>query len=214
MKNWYEKYINEEEIKKVSDAVASVENRTTGEIVPMVVKRSSVLGQTALVIFACLLFIDFALFFVFHTFLPRSIVSVIFLSLIIVSFPLCHLFSGFETLQRFLTPKIDRHFQVMNRAQLEFYQNFANKTHDQTAVLIFVSLFEKECVVLADKTISEKLNQKDWDDVVKIVIDGIKSKTMSKGLVDGIQKAGEHLIKHFPASIHNANELPNELVIK
>ncbi len=117
-------------------------------------------------------------------------------------------------LQRLLTSQSDQIFQAEERAQLEFFQHQVNQTKKATGILLFVSLMEKRVVVLGDQSISQKIKPETWQEVVKLILEGIKSEKMSKGFEAGIVKCGEILSTHFPIQKNDTNELSNELILK
>ena len=118
------------------------------------------------------------------------------------------------SVQRYLTNDQDESENVMRRAQLEFYQQKLQKTKDRTGILIFVSIMERQVVVLADKGISEQLPQATWDEVVQLIIQGKKSGNLADGMIAGIQKCGQLLTDKFPIQSHDQNEIGNQLILK
>lgn len=225
---WVESLLTPSQIESVNQSVARAEKGTTGEIVPMIVRRSSMIGHVKIIVaLSWLLFIatldiigttfmsdlsvwyyekfgaDFSLFLMWATAIAA-----------LLTIPLAYYLSRVDSVQRCLTPDADMDFEVIERAQLEFYWANLQKTEGRTGILIFLSLMERECVVLADQGISKLLPKETWDEVVKTVIGGIKEKKASEGLSKAVLMCGEILAKHFPASAQNPNELANHLIVK
>ncbi len=211
---WIHKYFSSGDFKKISQAVELAESKTTGEIVPMVVRSSSVIHHIPFEIFLLKLILILGFYLVFQPFFIQHGLTYLLPVSIALSFPVSFLTAKINFVKRWFIPKADRHFQVFNRAQIEFYQNFSHKTKNDTAVLIFISLLEKQCIVLADSTIASKIKQQAWDDVVALIIRGFREDRTAEGLIQAIQKTGEHLNQYFPATKHTKNELPNDLVVK
>lgn len=211
---WLKKHLSQNGIEQIEEAVKKAEVSTSGEIVPMIVERSSTTGHVPLAVFLLLmLFI-----WIFDLFVRQSHwVGGRWVWLAIdtgMGIILAILLSRFSFIQRILTPNADESLQVMVRAQLEFYQSSIKQTVDSTGVLIFVSLLERRAVVLADKAISDKLSEDSWKHVIQTVTKGIKKGDMAGGFCEGIGMCGELLSKHFPIKPKDIDELPSRLIVK
>lgn len=101
--------------------------------------------------------------------------------------------------------------RVRQAAHEAFYLFRLSETRDATGIMIYVSLFERMVVVLADKAIDEKLNQDAWDRVRDLVIDGFKTSKPEDGIVQAVEACGRILAEHFPRKSDDTNELPNHL---
>jgi putative membrane protein len=77
-----------------------------------------------------------------------------------------------------------------------------------------VSLMEHRAVVLADKGISEKLDATIWQEVVDLMINGVKGGDLSGGMCAAIERCGELLTAEFPLAEDDANELHDHLIVK
>lgn len=77
-----------------------------------------------------------------------------------------------------------------------------------------VSLMEHRAVVLADHGISEKLDATIWQEVVDLMIDGVKGGDLAGGMCAAIERCGALLAPHFPIAADDANELRDHLVVK
>lgn len=226
--NWSEQLLTKEQMARVSEAVGAAESKTRGEIVPMIVRRSSAIGHVKIIAVLILLLLiatldvvgthyasDLTVFFYEKAELDFSQFLFWFTTLgALFAIPISYAISKSATVQRHLTPREDLEFEVVERAQLEFYWKNIQRTEERTGILIFLSVMERQCVVLADKGISSKLPRETWDDIVKTVVDGIKKNKASEGLIEAIQKCGVILAEHFPARDANPNELPNQLIVK
>ena len=156
--SWAHRILGNDGAERIEAAIAEAESRTSGEIVPILVRRSSTVGHVPLVCFTLLLLC------VYLVDLPATLVE--------WGGPYwawlggCWLLAGFLTLvlqrfdvvKRFLTPRIDQTQQVGLRAQIEFYELGVSQTEERTGILLFVSLMEHRAVVLADHSIAEKLD--------------------------------------------------------
>jgi putative membrane protein len=200
--------------ERVAQAVRKAEARTTGEFVVCVVRRSSGVAQAsaiaALVIFSTLLMIsnltaDFGNY-------SHPLAGWFFEAGLAVL--LGHFAGRNETVQRLFLPKHERQLLVQRRARLEFHQNHLEKTKGATGVLIFVSLMERQAVVLADRSIASRLAPEAWESVLKKILTGVKQGDLSAGLVQALELSADLVAPHFPRKGKNKNELSDRLIIK
>ena len=124
------------------------------------------------------------------------------------------LFSRIPSVRRQLTWGDDLEHQVLMRAELEFHREGLAKTKDQTGILLFLSLFERRAVVLADKGIASKLGPEVWAEVVEMITLGARKKKLREQLEKAIRRCGELLSKEFPIQPGDCNELSNRVLIK
>ena len=110
--------------------------------------------------------------------------------------------------------ELDQAQQVDMRAQIEFYESNIHKTAGDTGVLLLVSLMEHRAVVLADEAIDEKVPYETWEEVIRVMIDGIKKGHVGLGLAAAIERCGEILAEEFPIAEDDENELRDHLIIK
>lgn len=215
---WVLRFLSQDEFHRIKQAVAEAEKQTSGEIVPMVVRRSTTVGHVPIILLSviCILFIlvDGLLY-------QNELFGNLFANQklwILVDLPIFYgiaLWLGrFSFLQRLLVSGEDTELQVNMRAELEFYEADLKSTRAQTGILLFISLMEHRVVVLADQAIANKLPPDTWNGVVNLIITGIKQNNLADGLTKGIQRCGEILKPHFPLQADDENELRDHLIIK
>ena len=78
-------------------------------------------------------------------------------------------------------------------------------------ILILVSLLEHRVQVLADSGINARVKPGTWDEVVEIILAGIRRGDLCQGLCDAIDRCGEILGREFPIQPDDVNELPDRL---
>ncbi len=212
--HWLTGYMDAPGAASIAAAVEAAERRTSGEIVPMIVRRSTHTGHVAWVLF-------FALSSLFIGFAPIAPGFGADVSLWVLegaglvcaaslAWPLARL--GF--FQKLCTPEADRDAAAMMRAELEFFESGVTKTESRTGVLIFVSLLERRAVVLADEAIASRLPKDAWDEVVDAVIAGVKRKDFAGGMEGAIARAARLIEPLFPPVPGDKNEIPNRLRIE
>ncbi len=211
---WISKFIDDGDVCDIEKAIKNAELSTSGEIVAVVVRRSSTVGHVFLTLFCLFWLFFFAVDVHFYQNKYFSFGNWIWFVYFIISYLFVMSFARFDWIQRVLTPQADLEKQVMDRAQLEFYQSKIKQTRDSTGILYFISLFEKKAVILADKTISDRLSPETWNNEIELMIDGIKNGEFAKGVVQAITDGGNILKEHFPIQSDDINELSNQLIIK
>jgi putative membrane protein len=194
--------------KRVEEAIGRAESRTSGEIVPMVVDQSDAYLH---VDFIGALVTQFAAFLAAVWLLPAFdylwILAVQLLGLVVGFLAFRHL----APLKRLcLSPRIAEE-EVYEKALRVFRELDLHHTTERTGILILVSLLEHRVQVLADSGINARVKSGTWDEVVGIVLAGIKGGDLCQGLCDAIDRCGEILAHEFPIQPDDVDELPNQL---
>jgi putative membrane protein len=195
----------------VREAVAAAERKTVGEILPVVVERSDPhpAGEW-------LAALSFALVgsVLLATLLPWNHPPLVLASQLLMGA------AGFGLAR--LLPDLKRTFVLENRATAvaeeqalqEFYRNGLQRTAAATGVLIFVSLFERRVVILADEGIDSRVDARFWADTDEKILAGIRRGSLRDGLVAGIDQVGELLSRDFPWREGDRNEIPDRVVVR
>lgn len=212
--HWSRSWLTAADVQNIEQTIAAVETKTNAEIVPMLVRSSSTTGHVPwllsayffMIILAADAVFDFRHYTEFYSIWLTLAIGVIFAA----SFALGRL----GAFQRFAVTADDRDLQVNQRAQLEFYQAGLQKTENRTGILLLVSLMEHRAVVIADKSIAEKVPAETWTRVVDTLVGGAKNKALGKAYTDAIKFCGEIVNPHFPITPGNENELHDHLIIK
>ena len=93
------------------------------------------------------------------------------------------------------------------------FTNFGmHKTRERNAVLIFVAPRAHKFAVVGDKAIHEKCGDEFWQRVVEGMRTHFQNEKFSHALVDAIKEIGKLLAAHFPKTLGNANELPDDVI--
>lgn len=214
MTKWLSKYLTDEDVKKISEAVHQAEETTTGEIVPVIVRRSSAIRHIPLTLTLILLVILFFIEFPFKDLLFVSPWIYLWPVFAVLFYLLALVLTKHKTIQRIFVPDADEHDQAFQRAQLEFYLNRVSDTQKETGILIFVSVMERKAFILADRGVSEKIAPAVWQELVHELSQKLHKGEWSQGFQDCIRQCGQILTTHFPIQGEVRNELRNDLVIK
>ncbi len=82
-------------------------------------------------------------------------------------------------------------------------------TAENNGVLVYVQLVDHKVEILADRAISAKVSQVEWDSVCREMEVAFATKAYRRGALDAIDQISRLLGIHFPPRGHRANELPD-----
>lgn len=86
-------------------------------------------------------------------------------------------------------------------------------TERNNGVLIYLLLADRKVEIVADRGIHRDVGQQGWDKICREMEQAYRQGRFEEGVVTGIQAVASHLVRHYPASGANANELPNQPVV-
>jgi putative membrane protein len=85
-------------------------------------------------------------------------------------------------------------------------------TRDRTGILLFVSADDHHAEVLADEGIYAKAPKEVWNEVVALLVEGLKRDAPADGFVAAVERSGQILQACLPPRADDRDELPNTLV--
>jgi len=202
-------YFTPEEQEQIRQAVAAAEKATSGEIATMVVPRSdsyreavtlaAVLGAATVALIIAVISHHVTIW----SYLPLTM---------LLFFPLQLLVRRFPALQRpFIAPS-RLHEAVQERAVRAFYEKGLYRTRDETGILIFISLFEHKVWILGDRGINARIPADYWQELVQLLVAGLKAGRAADALCEVITRCGNELALHFPRKDDDTNELQDKLL--
>lgn len=204
-----EEFFTEAEGQQIAATIAGVEQKTSGEVVAMVVAASDTYPEARLLAgltiggLAALLITDLFLADNLGYFVPLLLCGAIgFGSLAKIFPPLLRLFIPAGRLET----------RVAERALRTFYEKKLHTTRDNTGVLFFISLLERKVWILADSGIYQKISQETLMAHATDIAVGIKQGQACNALCREIEAVGVILARHFPIKADDANELSNEVL--
>ena len=86
-------------------------------------------------------------------------------------------------------------------------------TEENTGVLIYVQLVDRDIEVVADRGISGLIPQEDWDGICHRMEEAFRAGRYGAGVVAGIGEVSDLLARHFPSGAANVDELPDQPVV-
>lgn len=212
---------SEADLQRIKGAVKEAENKISGEIVPVIVENSGQYGTATYKGGVILALISFALMIVVDRYLitdasntlyydPVFIFFVVVLSGILGSL----LVSVWVPLRRLLISQKQMDECTRQRAENAFLEEEVFATRHRTGIMIFISFFEHEVIVMADRGISKVVDQREWDKIVGDLVGQIRQGRIIDGIEAGIKRCGEILLeKGFHKTPDDVNELRDDLRI-
>lgn len=204
-----------EDLERIKKAVRDAESRISGEIVPVFVEKSgfySIATYRAALIGAALVFL---LIIIFDRYVPTLAV---YDPMLIFSFVMIGGFAGalaahfIGPVKRLMLSQVYLDKATRQRAETAFLEEEVFNTRQRTGILIFVSFFEHEVIVMADKGISKEVDPKEWDLIVRSIVEQVKKGKITDGIVSAIGRCGDILLeKGFVITPDDVNELGDEL---
>lgn len=105
--------------------------------------------------------------------------------------------------------------RVAERARRTFAERGLRRTAARTGILVFVALLERRVVVLADEGIHRELGPDErWEDVVELVLVGLREGRAADGIEAAVRRCGEILAAHVPPARQDFDELRNTVVLE
>jgi len=86
-------------------------------------------------------------------------------------------------------------------------------TEENSGVLIYLLLADREVHIVADRGIDRRVPQAEWDSVAHAMQKAFRQGDFRRGSLEGIERITIMLATHFPAGADNPNELSNKPVI-
>lgn len=201
--------------ERIRQAVDRAESRTSGEIVPYVVRSSdsyaaahwlsALLGALLAPVLAMLAF-------------ERLEIWGLPLAAWMVTPVLAGALLGYAAAaalpawRRSLIGESTLDRRARRRAAVAFLEEEVFKTRDRSGILIFLSLFERRVVVMGDEGIHRAVEAGEWQGIVDGVVAGIRRGRPADALVDAIDRCGE-LLEHAGVAVRpdDTDELSDEL---
>jgi putative membrane protein len=113
-------------------------------------------------------------------------------------------------LRRVLVPPDVLTERVRQRATQAFVEEEVFRTRERTGILIFLSLFERRVVVLADRGLDGRVTPHEWDEVVAGIAAGMRRGQPGSALAEGIRRCAT-LAARLPPRSDDRDELPGQL---
>ena len=205
-----------QDLDRIKAAVKQAEEKISGEIVPVFVERSDayvIANYIGALIMAALVFIVIV---ILDRYAPTelAVYDPIFIFVFVSAGGLLggFLASVFSPFKRLLLGQALLDAATRRRAENAFLEEEVFNTRHRTGIMIFISFFEREVIVMADRGISKVVDQKEWDTLVRNIINNVRKDKVADGIVAAILRCGEILLeKGFLITPDDINELRDDL---
>lgn len=194
---------------RLSAAIRAAEARTTGEIVCVLARTSSV-GTTALpVVIAAVLALAVPWALMALTTLSLHLI----LSIQVLVFLAAVAIACLPGVQAVLLPRAVRRALAHRAAMEQFVIRGIARTKQRTGILVFVSLAERYARIIADDGIAARVPKGHWQGAVDALIAHMREGRVADGFIAAVEICGEVLATHFPSSGGGDDELPDRLYL-
>lgn len=203
------------DLGRIREAVLKAEAKISGEIVPVFVEKS---GNYQVASYrggiTCMILFFLFIITVDRFYPPIAVYDPLLIFLItifgaVLGMLLPHYIPA---IRRALLSKDQMEKITKLRAESAFLHEEVFNTRHRTGIMLFVSFFEHEVIVMSDRGISKVVDQKEWENIVKIITTGIASGNVIGGMEAAIQRCGEILLeKGFYKANDDTNELSDNL---
>lgn len=205
----------QQDLARISAAVAAAEGETAGEVVPYMVEQSddydeaelrgALLGAVMPAVVLVLLRRLTELWIPFDALeAGLAILAGIAAGWALAAFvpPVKRLLAGARLMER----------RTAARAAEAFIAEEVFATRDRTGILLFVSMLERRVTVIGDSGINARVRREEWTEIVERVAAGLRSGRVADGLVEALGMCGTLLRRSGVARrSDDTNELPDRL---
>ncbi|MAD41777.1 MAG: hypothetical protein CL623_05230 [Arcobacter sp.] len=201
-------YLNDKEKQEISKEIENLEQQSSAELVAVVTKRSasykyiSSLLSISILAFLSILLIIFT-----------QISSLLLVEIQLFTFLILYLLlEKFDNIIVLILPKAYKYNIAKEYANKQFSNLGLNRTKTNQTLMFFVSLDEKYVEIIADDTISSKISNEYFQEIVDTFIADVKNNQLSNGYLKAIQSCSQKLIQEFPIQDNDENELTNDVI--
>ena len=194
--------------KELEKTIADIEEQTSVEVVACITPSSDSYmdayykgGIIALLVM--LAFILYSPFIISEYMIPIDLAVSFVAGMLAVKL--------FPPLRRILVSKKRREEYVHHRANAWFRENGLTETIERTALLIYISVFEKKCRLIADTGILTALPASDWKEMQQRFEDGFATRVLPDTIIELLPTITTVLSECLPPAEDNIDELSNTL---
>jgi putative membrane protein len=215
-----ESFFSASEQERIHRAVASAEQKTSGEIATMVVDQSDqyleaevlggilVAGLTAMVVSVSAHYVSL------WSHLPLDMTIWSYTPLVVLLYFPARLL--FARVPRFKVPFVNKARlirAVRERAVRAFFEKGLYRTRDENGILIFISLLEHKVWILGDRGVDRLISHETWQVLARELSEGIGKGSSCEALCEVIEKCGRILADNFPPKRDDTNELSDKMIM-
>ncbi len=204
----HKRFLSDEAKQALSNAIKSVEARSSAEVVIAVRARAASYLHADLIagIVAAIVTLAFLLFSSFEFPLWSFLVEPVIVGLVVGIAA-----SRVPALRRLLTPERVRASWVERAAHATFFEKRVRQTRDRTGILVFIALTERRALVLIDTGVQDAVAGERWKAATAAIDEAIRNGADGLAVAARIEALGEILEPVLVHSADDVNELPDEV---
>jgi len=208
--------------ERVKQAVQQAESQTSAEIVPVVARSSGRYDRSEDIV--GLWFAALAMIFVWVIYprptdpndwdAPSPVWELFaFVVAMVVGFLVGAMIGmRVDVIRRLFTPRAQMREDVLRRAKEVFFDKRIHHTDRGSGVLVYVSLFERMAVIIADQSVLDKVGQPRLDEWCAEFMQRLSKGTPIDAICETIAVIGQQLSPLLPRTETQGNELADVLV--
>jgi putative membrane protein len=205
-----ERLLSEDDRRRIGEAVREAEGGTSGEIVVVIAGASDehpeAYWRGAFILAGLVLVADLA-YRHYATFWLSWSADAVMLAVLAAGI-LGFFAASWPPLRRVLAGRERTSQRVRRAAEAAFTRERVFDTRDRTGILVFLSLLERQVVVLPDAGIAARAPESAWTGVVDQIVLGMKAGRPTDALVAAVRSCGNTLrAAGFSSRPDDANEL-------
>src|SRR5688572_33091894 len=86
-------------------------------------------------------------------------------------------------------------------------------TEENSGVLLYVQLVDRDIEIVADRGIARHIRESEWEAICRRMEEAFRAARYEDGALTAIAEVSALLERHFPAGARNADELPDRPVV-
>ena len=86
-------------------------------------------------------------------------------------------------------------------------------TEENTGVLVYVQVVDRDIEIVADRGIAARIPQSEWEEICRRMEEAFRAARYEDGVLSGVAQVSALLERHFPAGARNVDELPDRPVV-
>lgn len=200
--------LTEQEAQQVAEAISKVEAETDAELVTVLAKQADDYHYIPTLWAALIALISPGLVMFTPFWLDVTEVMLIQLVVFLVMAGLLRI----PPVMARIIPSGVKEWRAANLARRQFLENNLHHTVGETGVMLFVSETEHYVEIIADRGISQFVDDMEWQRIVDEFTDSVRKGNTLEGFLTAVDRCGELLIKNVPAT-GVKNELPNHMIL-
>ena len=207
--------LNDQERSQLDRRVAEAEKRTGAQIVLAVIERSDSYAELPWKAFALVVSVASLLVFILQIFWPEwSTQPTVLLALAttLAAGAICALMTVYlPWFARLFLAAHRKEVEVRQYAESLFLSRQLFSTRKRSGILLLVSLFERQVIVLPDTEISKRLSQEVMQEIISMMTPSLASGLVARALEEGLERL-EQILAVTANGEAGKNELPEEII--